>query len=425
MNISSRAFLFLFPTIFSKGSSFSPVSFEFTPIVRNQFCKYTLCRSVSYSTTAKISCLKMSNPSIHEAHIMSLTYREMQKLCKERGLAANGNTNAIRDRLLADSQERLLPETPKQKTRPSRNEDGGLHTPDLSVENSPSINELTTPKRKTSKPKTSSSSRKRQKIVPGSLTPPKDWESIWSLVEELRADKSAPVDSDGGQELPETHLGEKVYRYQVLVALMLSSQTKDAVVGEAMRKLQKHGLTVENIHATDDSTLNSLIRKVGFHNNKTKYLKQVAETLISKYDSDIPRSAKEMMELSGIGPKMAYIIENICFGTSSGIGVDTHMHRMFNDLRWVKSNTPEQTREQLEGWLPREKWGEVNYLWVGFGQESQQQKEKMLHKALKSSRPLEAFKLLNKVGLNVKKEAKRFNLEKEVADVYKKSTNRT
>ena len=343
----------------------------------------------------------------------------MQKLCKERGLAANGNTNAIRDRLLADSQERLLPETPKQKTRPSRNEDGGLHTPDLSVENSPSINELTTPKRKTSKPKTASSSRKRQKIVPGSLTPPKDWESIWSLVEELRADKAAPVDSDGGQELPETHLGEKVYRYQVLVALMLSSQTKDAVVGEAMRKLQKHGLTVENIHATDDSTLNSLIRKVGFHNNKTKYLKQVAETLISEYDSDIPKTSAEMMELSGIGPKMAYIIENICFGTSSGIGVDTHMHRMFNDLSWVRSKTPEQTREQLEGWLPREKWGEVNYLWVGFGQESQQQKEKMLHKALKSSRPLETFKLLNKVGLNAKKEAKRFNLEKEVADVYK------
>ncbi|GFH51951.1 hypothetical protein CTEN210_08427 [Chaetoceros tenuissimus] len=77
--------------------------------------------------------------------------------------------------------------------------------------------------------------------------------------------------------------------------------------------------------------------------------------------------------------------------------------------------------EEIFAELPRERISqcEVNYLWVGFGQEIQQQKEKMLRKALKSSRPLEALKLLNKVGLNVKKEAKRFDLEKEVADVYK------
>jgi endonuclease-3 len=85
---------------------------------------------------------------------------------------------------------------------------------------------------------------------------------------------------------------------------MLSSQTKDAVVGETMRILQKHGLTVENMHATESTTLNGLIQKVGFHNNKTKYLKQVAEILVRDYDSDIPPTADEMMQLPGIGPKM-------------------------------------------------------------------------------------------------------------------------
>lgn len=89
-------------------------------------------------------------------------------------------------------------------------------------------------------PKTKSSSpRKREKIEPGSLPPPKDWEKIYALVEELRADKTAPVDSVGAEALPERHLGEVVYRYQVLIALMLSSQTKDAVVGETMKALQK------------------------------------------------------------------------------------------------------------------------------------------------------------------------------------------
>ncbi|GFH62018.1 hypothetical protein CTEN210_18495 [Chaetoceros tenuissimus] len=264
----------------------------------------------------------MSNQNKDKASIMSLSYREMQKLCKDRGLAANGGTNVIRDRLLTDNQQRQ-PKTRKRKTKLSQKQNGE------SVETSNKLTKRTKKKTSTTKAATS---RKRQKIVLGSLTPPKEWESIWSLVEELRADKSAPIDSDGGPELPEKHLGEKVYRFQVLVAFMLSSQTKDAVVAEAMKKLQEHGLTVENIHATEESTIDSLIQKVGFHKKKAEYLKQVAETLISKYNSDIPKTADEIMALKGIGPKMAYLIENVCFGTTSGIGVDSHMDNIFNDL---------------------------------------------------------------------------------------------
>jgi endonuclease-3 len=172
------------------------------------------------------------------------------------------------------------------------------------------------------------SPRKRIKIEPGSMAPPDDWERIYKLVEELRSDRSAPCDTDGGEALPEKHFGPKVYRFQVLTALMLSSQTKDAVVGETMRALQKHGLTVENILNTDRETLNILIGRVGFHNNKTKFLKSAADIIISQYNGDIPPTAEEMMTLPGVGPKMAYIVESIAFGTCSGIGVDTHMHRM-------------------------------------------------------------------------------------------------
>ncbi|KAL3788043.1 hypothetical protein HJC23_008387 [Cyclotella cryptica] len=277
-----------------------------------------------------------------------------------------------------------------------------LHTPRKSSKKSPPNS-------------TTKSPRKRIKIEPGSLKPPHQWEKIYSLVAELRADRTAPVDSDGASALPEKHLGEVVYRFQVLIALMLSSQTKDAVVGETMRALQSHGLTVQNIHKTEHETLNSLIGKVGFHNNKTKFIKEAAEIILTQYNGDIPSTAEELMTLPGVGPKMAYIVEQIAFDRPpSGIGVDTHMHRMFNDLKWVNSTTPEGTREELEGWLPREKWGEVNVLWVGFGQEVQQQKEKVLRKALGCSAPGEALRLVQKLRLDVKKEGKRFGLEEDI-----------
>lgn len=51
-------------------------------------------------------------------------------------------------------------------------------------------------------------------------------------------------------------------------------------------------------------------------------------------------------------------------------GVDTHVHRISNRLGWVKKTTknPEGTRKELEAWLPKELWEEVNHLLVGFGQ---------------------------------------------------------
>jgi endonuclease-3 len=38
-------------------------------------------------------------------------------------------------------------------------------------------------------------------------------------------------------------------------------------------------------------------------------------------------------------------------------------------LGWSSgSSNPETTRKELEGWLPKELWQEVNHLLVGFGQ---------------------------------------------------------
>lgn len=335
----------------------------------------------------------------------SMTVAQLKEKLKERNLPVSGVKAVLIDRLQANGKEAAKIPTKRSSTKSKPATKTATKTPTKTKRGSPT---------KTKSPSKSPRSPKREKIVPGSLDPPPNWERIYSLVEELRSDRSAPVDTDGGEALPEKHLGEKVYRFQVLTALMLSSQTKDAVVGETMRILQRHGLTVENIHQTDHETLNGLIKKVGFHNNKTKFMKQAAEIILTEYNGDIPPNADELMKLPGVGPKMAYIVENIAFDKASGIGVDTHMHRMFNDLSWVTSKSPEGTREQLEGWLPRNKWSEINYLWVGFGQEVQQQQEKMLRKCLGCSSPSEALKLVKKLRLDVKKEAKKFGLEDDV-----------
>ena len=101
----------------------------------------------------------------------------------------------------------------------------------------------------------------------------------------------------------------------------------------------------------------------------------------------------------------------IAFGKVCGVSIDTHMHRMLNQLGWVHSKHAEDTRKQLEAWLPRSEWPGMNYVWVGLGQEIQTQKEKLLRKVLACSDPTRGLKLLKTFGINVKKVAAQADIE--------------
>ncbi len=139
-----------------------------------------------------------------------------------------------------------------------------------------------------------------------------------------------------------------------------------------MRRLQTElpvpGLTLENILAVDPVKLNELIYVVGFHNNKTRYIKATALILRDQYAGDIPDTIDGLMGLPGVGPKMAYLCLSAAWGRTEGIGVDVHVHRITNLWGWHKTKGPEETRMALQGWLPRERWHEINHLLVGFGQ---------------------------------------------------------
>lgn len=175
---------------------------------------------------------------------------------------------------------------------------------------------------------------------------------------------------------------------------MLSSQTKDTVTAVAMQRLHTEltdtpdgvsekeaskvwdhskqtnpsTLTLENILAVSPTKLNQLIGQVGFHNNKTKYIKAAALMLRDEYGSDIPDTVEGLMRLPGVGPKMAYLCMSAAWGRHEGIGVDVHVHRITNMWGWNNTKTPEQTRMALQSWLPKDKWHDINKLLVGLGQ---------------------------------------------------------
>ncbi|PWY91326.1 hypothetical protein BO94DRAFT_513269 [Aspergillus sclerotioniger CBS 115572] len=228
------------------------------------------------------------------------------------------------------------------------------------------------------------------------VEPPSNWETMYAMVKKMREENpTAPVDTMGCAELYWRASSPRDRRFQTLIALMLSSQTKDTVTAVAMQRLHTElgdqaviivkkepdeykwkpteqvkdsTLNLENILAVAPERLNELIRTVGFHNNKTKYIKAAALIIRDQYDSDIPSTAPELMKLPGVGPKMAFLCMSAAWGKHDGIGVDVHVHRITNLWGWHKTKNPEETRMALESWLPKDKWHEINKLLVGLGQ---------------------------------------------------------
>ena len=66
---------------------------------------------------------------------------------------------------------------------------------------------------------------------------------------------------------------------------------------------------------------------------------------------------------------MAHLVLQSAFGVVHGISVDTHVHRISGRLGWTKgAATPGKTADQLEAWVPFDRWRRVNGMLVGFGQ---------------------------------------------------------
>lgn len=138
------------------------------------------------------------------------------------------------------------------------------------------------------------------------------WEEVYLRLKEYRQQYTATVDVEGCGCLAQKDIDAATERYQNLVSLMLSSQTKDTanagnLYTACMRRLQAHGLTIKSIQNTSEKQLADLIHPVSFFNNKAKNIKKVTDILAEKYNYDTPKTYKEVLDLPGIGPKMALL----------------------------------------------------------------------------------------------------------------------
>ncbi|KAH9968457.1 DNA glycosylase [Russula compacta] len=225
--------------------------------------------------------------------------------------------------------------------------------------------------------RTPSASPQKPKAIKQALEKPHPaparWRETYDAIKEMRSRFPAPVDTMGCDTAKWKETDPRNKRLATLISLMLSSQTKDEVTDAAVGKLRAAlggTLTLDALLAAEEHVIAEAINKVGFWRRKTQYIKQAVQRLRDDFDSDVPKTVDELCSLPGVGPKMAFLCLHAAWDINVGIGVDVHVQRITNRLKWHKppTKTPEETRLNLQSWLPTEFHKEINHLLVGFGQ---------------------------------------------------------
>src|SRR3989338_6928848 len=132
--------------------------------------------------------------------------------------------------------------------------------------------------------------------------------------------------------------------FQMLIATLLSSRTKDSATIPIVKKLFAEYNTPEKLLQVDDKKLEKIIFTIGFFRVKAKNVKKISQIVVEKFGGNIPETLEELTSMPGVGRKTANCILAYVFGKPA-IAVDIHVHRISNRLGWVKTKTPEETEE--------------------------------------------------------------------------------
>ncbi|MBD3164528.1 hypothetical protein GF323_04960 [Candidatus Woesearchaeota archaeon] len=170
------------------------------------------------------------------------------------------------------------------------------------------------------------------------------------------------------KERSKTMLGEmsKNYSpYQILIAAILSARSRDEVTYPLCEKLFKKYPTAESLSKANPKEVNLLIRRIGFHNQKSRYIIGAAKKIIEN-SGKIPAATEELIKLPGVGRKVAGCVM-VYAHKKDAIPVDTHVHKIANRTGLVSTKTPLKTETELIKITPKKYWQLVNELFVWHG----------------------------------------------------------
>lgn len=155
--------------------------------------------------------------------------------------------------------------------------------------------------------------------------------------------------------------------FDLLIAVLLSAQCTDKLVNKVTAVLFQKYHTPEDYVRVPLEELQTDIRSIGLYRNKSKNIQALCQTLIEKYNSEVPQEREALEALPGVGRKTANVVLSVAFGVPA-IAVDTHVQRVSRRLKFCRQkDSVRQVEETLMQKIPPERWSQAHHQLIFFG----------------------------------------------------------
>ena len=155
--------------------------------------------------------------------------------------------------------------------------------------------------------------------------------------------------------------------FDLLIAVLLSAQCTDKLVNKVTAVLFQKYHTPEDYVRVPLEELQTDIRSIGLYRNKSKNIQALCQTLIEKYNSEVPQEREALEALPGVGRKTANVVLSVAFGVPA-IAVDTHVQRVSKRLKFCRQkDSVRQVEETLMQKIPPERWSQAHHQLIFFG----------------------------------------------------------
>ena len=144
--------------------------------------------------------------------------------------------------------------------------------------------------------------------------------------------------------------------FQLLIATILSAQCTDARVNMVTPHLFAEYPDAETMQGADINHLEEIIHSTGFYKAKAKNILACSKMIMNVYNGELPLDIDALILLPGVGRKTANVLLGNAFGINAGITVDTHVTRIMNALKFVKTTDAVKIEQELLPLVPQNDW---------------------------------------------------------------------
>lgn len=153
----------------------------------------------------------------------------------------------------------------------------------------------------------------------------------------------------------------------LLVAAIISAQTRDEVTNSVTPALFKKYKTVKDYADANEKDLLELIKRVTFGANKAKNIIKACKIIMAQYQGKIPRTMEGLTSLPGVGRKTANTVLINAYGIVEGIPVDTWAIKLSGRIGLSASDDPEEIERDLMKLVDRKDWKKIAYVFKTHG----------------------------------------------------------